>query len=94
MTLQQALLYIANAGNRIFSVEFRKRSTNELRQIVCRTGVKVGLKNGPAAYDPALKNLIWVWDMQKNARRSIAAEGITRIKVPGGEWEEVVQPEG
>lgn len=88
MTLAQALLYIANSSGRIFCVEFVPRTKNELRQMTCRLGVRRHLKNGPAAYKPAEKGLVWVFDMTKQAYRSIPTEGLLRVKIDG-EWQEV-----
>lgn len=77
--------------NRIISVTFRKRSTGELRTMVCRMGntVQKGLTGKGPAYDPTLHNLVWVWDMQKDARRSIALEGIVSMRVAGTVYEVV-----
>lgn len=90
MTVTQALAYIAMSAGRVFAVEFVKRSTGTLRHMVCRTGVKKGLKNGPMAYEPALKDLVWVYEMSSGERKSIPVEGLRRIKV-GDNWLEVVQ---
>jgi hypothetical protein len=67
----------------IFTCVFYKRSTGEERVMNCRKGVTKHLAGGPPAYDPAAKKLIWVFDVQKRAYRSIAIEGILSLKMDG-----------
>ena len=83
MTRDQAIELINNSKGRIFAVKFVKRSTGELRLMSCRTGVHNYLKGGMAAYDPAEKALISVFDMHKRGYRSIPTEGISQLKVDG-----------
>jgi hypothetical protein len=68
---------------RIFSVTFVKRSTGETRVVQCRKGVTKHLKGGPAAYNPAHHNLLWVYSMDAKGYRSIAIEGIESLKMEG-----------
>lgn len=89
MTIQEAVEFITGTNGKIFSVEFIKRSTGELRLMLCRTGVKSHLKGGELKYDAVEKGLVTVFDMSKNAYRAINISGIQRIKV-AGEWEAVV----
>lgn len=49
----------------IFTVDFVKRTNNELRTMSCRRGVKKGVKGVGQSYDPKAKNLLTVYDMQK-----------------------------
>ena len=67
-----------------FSVEFIKRSTGELRKMVCRGGVAKHLKGGELNYDRAEKALIGVWDATvtdpTKAYRNISIEGIQMLK--------------
>jgi len=67
----------------IFSVTFVKRSTGETRVMQCRKGVTKHLKGGPAAYNPAHHNLLWVYSMDAKGYRSIAIEGIENLKMDG-----------
>jgi hypothetical protein len=67
----------------IFSVEFIKRTTGELRRMVCRLGVKKHLKGGTAAYDAKEHNLLTVFDMEKNGYRSIPVEAVLSLTVHG-----------
>lgn len=82
MTIQEFVRF-ANDCNRIFSVEFTKRSTGELRLMNCRRKVLSHLTGGDAAYDAPSKNLMVVFDMNKNQYRSLPLEGIVRVKVDG-----------
>jgi molybdenum cofactor biosynthesis enzyme len=91
MTTQQAAEMILNAGNKIFTVQFIKRTNNELRTMNCRLDVTKHLKGGEPAYDPKQHHLIWVYDMQKKAYRSISIEGIRSVTM-NGEKHEVILP--
>lgn len=74
-----------------FGVEFIKRTTGELRKMVCRGGVQKHLKGGTLAYDPAKKNLIGVWDStvedNTKAYRMISVEGIKTLNAGGVEYQ-------
>ncbi len=80
---------IAMSNGKFFSIQFVKRSTGEVRQMLARTGVKKFLTGGGLKFDPVVHKLITVWDVQKEAYRSIPIEGITHFKVEG-EWEDVI----
>lgn len=67
----------------IFTVRFVKRSTGEVRVMNCRKGVRKYLKGGPMAYNPDDKGLLWVFDVQHSAYRSIAIEGILSLTMDG-----------
>jgi hypothetical protein len=89
ITIAECLNLIHATEGRIFSVVFVKRTTGELREMTCRTGVHSYRKGGELAYDPQAKGLITIFDMAPNkGYRSIPVEGIQRIKVKG-EWLEV-----
>ena len=88
MTREEAKEAILTSGGQIIGVEFIKRTTGEVRQMVCRTSVHKHLKGGERAYDFVEKDVLPVFDMQKMAYRCIPTEGITRVKV-AGQWEEV-----
>ena len=88
MTRQEFSDWVGQQEGRIFSLAFVKRTTGEVREMVCRRGVTAHLKGGPAAYNAAEKNLITVYDMQKNGYRSIPVENVLRVK-RDGDWEDV-----
>jgi hypothetical protein len=94
-----AVNWIKTKSNaKIFSIKFVKRSTGEVREMVCNYGTKARAVGGEQPYDPTLHNLITVFDMavgkNKNANgyRSISIEGITDIKI-SGVWHTVVHPQ-
>jgi len=74
------------AGNTIMSVVFRKRSTGELRHMLCRLGCTKGVKGVGAAYVAADKGLLTVWDMRARGWRCIPLENIQTITVKGEEY--------
>jgi hypothetical protein len=53
------------AGGKIFTVEFHKRTTGELRKMNCRRGVSKGVKGTGMKYNPRERDLLTVYDMQK-----------------------------
>lgn len=67
----------------IFRVEFIKRTTGELRTMVCRTGVKKGVKGTGLSFDPFAKGLMPVFDMQKQEFRMINLESLISLKFKG-----------
>ncbi len=73
--------------DKFFSVSFVKRTTGELREMVCRKGVHSHLKGGTLSYDPAKKNLVTVFDVQSNGYRSISLEAIRSVKMNGNVFE-------
>ena len=88
---KSALQFINQQHGKLFSVVFVKRTTGETREMLCRQGVKKHLSpsgKGPA-YNFSDKGLIPVFDMQKEAYRSIPKEGITKIMIHG-KWYKVV----
>lgn len=48
--------------------------------MVCRTGVKKGVTGKGSAYNPEDKNLLTVFDMEKNAFRTIPAENVVEVR--------------
>jgi hypothetical protein len=68
---------------RIFGVYFVKRTTGEVRHMVCRTGVTKHLKGGNKAYDAASKLLLTVYDVQKEGYRSIPLDAVIQIEHHG-----------
>jgi hypothetical protein len=77
----------AESGH-LFRVEFTKRTTGEHRVMVCRRGVKKGVKGIGMSYKPEEKNLFVVFDMMKrdpktNERgvfRMINLDGLTALR--------------
>jgi len=71
------------SDGKIFSVEFIKRTTGDLRRMTCRLGVTKHLKGGERAYSATEKQLLTVFDMEANSYRSIPVEGIQSVSVGG-----------
>ena len=90
MTIAKVLEFIRERNGKIFSVIFIKRTNNEERQMACRQGVKSHLAENPSkeGIDFAANGLIPVFDMSKNAYRSIPIEGIVKILIDG-KWHKV-----
>lgn len=58
----------------IFTVEFYKRSTGELRVMNCRRGVTKGVTGKGLKFDPKEKDLLVVYDMQKIVKHTDGTE--------------------
>lgn len=74
---------IDSLNGEFFTVMFIKRTTGELRKMVCRKGVKKYLKGGPPAYNFSEKNLVPVFDVEKGEYRSIPLENIVELHADG-----------
>ncbi len=71
------------SDGKIFSVEFVKRSTGELRTMTARLGVRKHLQGSKKAFNPAQHNLLTVFDMDAKGYRSIPVEAIQGLTVGG-----------
>jgi hypothetical protein len=69
-------------GNKIFSVSFVKKD-GSIRDMVCRFGVTKHLKGGELNHDPMELGHLVVFDMQKEAYRTINWNTIKQIKFEG-----------
>jgi len=67
---------------RIFSVTFTKKNGEE-RVMTARLGVKKGINGKGMKYSARSRNMLPVFDMQKNAFRMINCDTVTRIKAQG-----------
>lgn len=79
ITKQQALNVIKATNGRIFTVEFFKKN-GEYRKLNCRSGVKSYLNGGELKFDPKLKGLVPVFDLQSKGYRMINLNTLTSIK--------------
>lgn len=68
---------------RIFGAVFVKRSDGLLRRMRCRTGVTRYLKGGEKKFDDSKRNLLTVWDVDKQAYRSIPIDRIVELRHHG-----------
>ena len=71
------------ADGNIFSCTFVKRTDGTTRKMVCRIGVKKGVKGVGLAYDPAAKRLMGVFDMQNDGFRMLNLNELIDAKVGG-----------
>jgi len=78
--------------NQFFSVRFIKRTTGELRNMLCRYGVRSRLKGGQAAYNFDEKGLVCVWDTHKQDYRTIPKEALVDITINGEVFTVVYPP--
>jgi len=69
-------------GNKIFSVSFVKKD-GTVREMVCRFGVTKHLKGGEMNHDPMELGHLVVFDMQKEAYRTINWNTVKQIKFEG-----------
>ena len=66
-------------GDKIFTVTFTKKD-GSVRVMNARRGVKKGVKGVGMSYNPTEKDLVVVFDMQKEAFRMINAKTIMEVK--------------
>lgn len=67
---------IRGTNGQFFRITFKKRSTGEIRTMCCRLGVKKHLAGGEKRFSDSEKNLITVFEMDKEGYRSIPIDGI------------------
>lgn len=79
---QNAQSILAKSGGRFFSVVFRKKDGTP-RHMTARIGVRKGVKGLGMAYDPASRNLMTVFDVEKDAFRMINLSTVTEAIVDG-----------
>ncbi len=64
-----------------FEVEFIKRSDGQYRKMKCQGQDPTYVKGGAAKYKPEDKNLISVYDLEKNRYGSVALEGVCKLVI-------------
>ena len=78
---------LLSADNTMFSVVFIKRTTGEVRRMLCRTGVRKYLSGGELKFIPIRKGLLSVYDMQSKGYRFINLETLVSFKLGGINYE-------
>lgn len=73
-------------NGKIFTVEFVKRTTGETRVMNCRLGVQKNLVGVGHKFNPSEKNLLCVFDMQKESYRFISLENLISLKLNGKKY--------
>jgi len=74
---KQMVIELTSSGE-IFSAEFIKKD-GTLRTMNCQRGVKKHLTGKGASYDPASKNIVFVYDNIKRAYRSLPLDRLTKV---------------
>ena len=81
-----ALGKIRASKGKIFTATIIKRTNGERRELNCRLGVKKYVTGEGLKFEPSNKNLIVVFDMQKNGYRMINIDGLEALKLDGEEF--------
>lgn len=81
VSLYRAVKLMQETDGKVFRASFIKRTTGELRHMVCRTGVTKGVTGKGMNYDPADKGLMTVFDFQKKQFRMIALDGLKALRI-------------
>lgn len=83
ISFRRALEFLWNeTEGRIFSAYFRKKN-GEMREMVCRRGVKAHLAGGSLRYDPKAKMVLPVFDMQKEDYRMVNLRTLVSFNIGG-----------
>lgn len=69
-------------GNKFFTAKFKKKD-GTIRVMNARLGVKKHLKGGKLGYDPKKLNYVTVFDMTKNAYRTLNLNTLVEVKTNG-----------
>lgn len=86
ISMLEAIQKIKADHKKIFSAQFIKKDGTR-RAMICRLGVTKGVKGVGMSYNPADHNIITVFDMRKNAFRSIPADRLLCFKMDGIKYE-------
>ena len=68
-------------GGTFFTVTFVKRTDGTVRTMNCRKGVTRGINGHGRSFDPEQRNLVSVYDVQKQGHRYISLEDIREVKI-------------
>ena len=78
--------YIYNkTNNTFFSAVFTKKN-GERRKMLCRLGVKKGVKGVGLRFKPQDKGLMTVFDIHKGGHRFINLMTLERLRIRGNEY--------
>lgn len=73
-------------SGRVFTLEFIKRTNGDRRVMNCRLGVKAHVKGVGRTFDPKTKDLLGVFDMQKQAYRFINLRDPLILRMDGKKY--------
>jgi len=83
--------FLRATRGRLFSVVFVRRSDGTTRRMVCRLGVTKDQKGQSLRFDPSERDLLSVYDVQKNQYRFIPLENVLCVSCNGKRYR-VVPP--
>ena len=89
ISLYEALKIIQKTHGKFFGVTFKKRSTQSFSDMICRFGVKKGLKESTASdrmkqmRQDQQNRLLRVWSPDRQGYRSIGMESIKELRTGG-----------
>ena len=83
ITKEQVKEIVSNTKGQFFNVEFKKRTTGELRNMTARVGVSKYITGEGLKYNAREKDLLPVYDMIAKGYRMISIDGITKLKTNG-----------
>ena len=83
MRLAELIDEIKSTNGKVYRATIVKRTTNEIRHLTGRLGVSRGVTGAGMKYDPATKNLMTVYDFQKEGYRMINLETLTEVAFQG-----------
>lgn len=79
--------FLRNLNGKFFHITFIKRTTGETRKMLATTNYDSKTVGGSLNYDADAKQLIPVWDLQKQAFRSIPTDAVITINALGTTYE-------
>ena len=79
-TKKEAFELLESSSGRIFSARFVKKC-GAIREMTARTEVKKGVKGAGRKFNPKEKNLLGVYDMQKEGFRFVNINTLQQIKL-------------
>lgn len=85
MTQAEMLKKIQDSNGRIMNIVFIKKDGTR-RSMNCRLRVHKGVTGKGMRYYPILKGLLTVYDMNKDAFRTVNLKTIERVKIAGEEY--------
>ena len=74
---------VSNTNGQFFNVEFKKRTTGELRNMTARVGVSKYITGEGLKYNAKEKDLLPVYDMIAKGYRMVSIDGITQLRANG-----------
>ena len=74
---------VSNTNGQFFNVDFKKRTTGELRNMTARVGVSKYITGEGLKYNAKEKDLLPVYDMIAKGYRMVSIDGITRLRANG-----------